>query len=72
MRHTLDVMHCEKNVCENKMKTLFGEKDIVAVRNDMCEVNIRPKNWLQPSDSARVGEVIKPLAPYCSTEMEKI
>ena len=72
VRHTLDVMHCEKNVCENIMKTLFGEKDTAAVRNDMREVNIRPNLWLQPSDSARVGEVIKPPAPYCLTEVEKV
>ena len=72
VRHTLDVMHCEKNVCENIMKTLFGEKDTAAVRNDMREVNIRPNLWLQPSDSAHVGEVIKPPAPYCLTEVEKV
>ena len=42
VRHTLDVMHCEKNVCENIMKTMFGEKDTATVRNDMREVNIRP------------------------------
>ena len=27
MRHTLDVMHCEKNICENIVKTLWGKKD---------------------------------------------
>jgi hypothetical protein len=25
---TLDVMHYEKNICENMLKTIFGEKDI--------------------------------------------
>jgi hypothetical protein len=39
MRHTLDVMHCEKNVCENMLKTIFGEKDIMVVKRDMQEAS---------------------------------
>ncbi len=40
VRHMLDLMHCEKNICENVLKTIFGEDDIVAMRNDMQEVDI--------------------------------
>ena len=35
VRHVLDVMHCEKNIAENILKTTFGEKDTPAVRVDL-------------------------------------
>ena len=47
LRHCLDPMHCEKNVCENIVKTLFGEKDNPSTRIDMQVRNIRPHQWLQ-------------------------
>jgi hypothetical protein len=40
VRHVLDVMHCEKNLCENVIKIIFGEKDMVAIHRDMEEVGI--------------------------------
>ncbi len=40
MKHVLNVMHCEKNLCENVIKIVFGEKDMVAIRKDMEEVGI--------------------------------
>lgn len=40
-------MHCEKNVCKNIVKTLFGEKDNPSTRIDMHVQNIRPHQWLQ-------------------------
>ena len=46
MRHVLDVMHCEKNIAENVVKTAFGE-DSPAVRADMQAHNIRPHLYLQ-------------------------
>ena len=71
IRHILDVMHCEKNLCKNVVKTIFGEKDTPMVRHDMQETNIRPHLWLQPSER-RSGEFIKPLAPYVMKDEEKI
>jgi tRNA(Ile)-lysidine synthase TilS/MesJ len=41
IRHVLDVMHCEKNICENILKYLLGEKDKPPVRNDMQDKGIR-------------------------------
>ncbi len=41
MRHTLDVMHCEKNICENLLKVIFGEKDTLVVRKDMEDIGIQ-------------------------------
>jgi hypothetical protein len=31
IHNTLDVMHCEKNLCENVLKTIFGAKDTMAM-----------------------------------------
>jgi hypothetical protein len=31
VRQTLDVMHCEENICENMIKVIFGEKDTIVV-----------------------------------------
>ena len=48
MRHVLDVMHCEKNLCENFLRTTMGEKDTPAVRADIQARGIRPHLHLQP------------------------
>jgi hypothetical protein len=42
-------MHCEKNLCENIVKTLMGENDYARGREDMKEMGIREELWLQPS-----------------------
>ena len=47
VRHVLDVMHCEKNISENILRTTFGEKDSAAVRADMQARGIRPHLHLQ-------------------------
>jgi hypothetical protein len=38
--HTLDVMHYEKNICENMVKTIFGEKDTMTFKRDMEKFGI--------------------------------
>jgi len=45
--NTIDVMHTEKNVSENILKTLFGEKDTTKVRLDLENRNIRCHLWLR-------------------------
>ncbi len=40
--HTLDVMHYEKNICENLLKVIFGEKNTLDVQKDMEKIGIRP------------------------------
>ena len=47
VRHVLDVMHCEKNIANNIMKTAMGDKDFPAVRADIQARNIRPHLHLQ-------------------------
>ncbi len=64
VRHTLDVMHCEKNICENMIKTIFGEKDTMALRRDMEELGIQPQLWSQQTVN---GSYIKPIVTYVIT-----
>jgi hypothetical protein len=46
LRHNLDFMHIEKNVCKNKYRTLLEmegkSKDNLHARKDLQEINIRP------------------------------
>jgi hypothetical protein len=42
MKHILDVMHYEKNICENIVKTIFGE-DTMVVRRNMEVFGIWPQ-----------------------------
>lgn len=39
--HELDVMHCEKNILENIVKTTFGKKDYLAIWGGMEACNIQ-------------------------------
>lgn len=64
MRHTLDVMHIERNVMDNILRTVLGDKDTPAVREDMRELSIRPGLWLQERDDIPAGTKLKPHAPY--------
>ncbi|XP_050387393.1 uncharacterized protein LOC126803675 [Argentina anserina] len=66
IRHCLDVMHIEKNVCDSVVGTVFGfkdkTKDTLKARKDLQMMNIRPHLWLKQSGS---GPTLKmPLAPY--------
>ena len=56
-------MHCKKNVCENILKTLMGEKDSAAVRLDMQRMGIRPHLWLEQGDPNQ-QRLWLPDAPY--------
>ncbi|XP_024200497.1 uncharacterized protein LOC112203814 [Rosa chinensis] len=72
VRHALDVMHIEKNVCESLIGTLlnmpFKTKDSVAVRLDMVQMGVRVD--LGP----KIGEkrTYLPAAPYILSRAEKI
>lgn len=69
IRHVLDVMHCEKNLCENILKTIWGLKDSLKVRLDLTEVNIRPE--LHPIPGKKPGSLALPAAPYVLSKKEK-
>jgi hypothetical protein len=63
IRHTLDVMHCEKNLCENIIKTLFGETDFPRGRMDFKDMGVRSNLWLRQTDGTD-GRLFMPHAPY--------
>ena len=63
IRHTLDVMHCEKNLCENIIKTLFGETDFPRGRLDFKDMGIRSDLWLRQTQGTD-GRQFMPHAPY--------
>ena len=46
-RHILDTMHCEKNLCENFLKTLMGVSNSPISRVDAKKLGIRQEIWLQ-------------------------
>jgi hypothetical protein len=41
-------MHCEKNLCENILKTMFGMNDSQESGQDVEDLNMREEIWLQP------------------------
>nr|XP_043615861.1 uncharacterized protein LOC122587759 [Erigeron canadensis] len=49
LKHNLDVMHIEKNVCESLLETLLmndKSKDTINARKDLKDLNIRKDLWL--------------------------
>jgi len=70
VRHVLDVMHCVKNLSENILKTLLGEKDTPVVRTDMQARKIRPHLHLQPLGTNR-DRLFMPHASYVLSAEDK-
>jgi hypothetical protein len=70
IRHVLNVMHYEMNLCENILKTLFGMNDSPGSRQDVQDLNIRPEIRLQPPQ--RQGDqYYMPHTPYKLKPMER-
>ena len=65
LRHNLDVMHIEKNICENVYGTMLAidgkNKDTHKAREDLKQMGIRRELHLQITDN---GSVVKPPAMY--------
>jgi hypothetical protein len=72
LRHNLDFMHMEKNVCENAYGTLLEmegkSKDNLQARKDLQEMNIRPN--LHPQKRANDKYYLPP-ALYNMSKEEK-
>ena len=72
LRHNLDVMHIEKNVCDNLLGTLLNlegkSKDNLKARKDLQVMKIRPELYpiLLPN-----GKYELPSAPYTLSSEEK-
>jgi hypothetical protein len=70
IRHLLNIMHYEKNLCENIVKIIYGEKDYARARIDMKDMLIRPELWLQPKPN-KPDEFFMPRATYVLSADEK-
>ncbi|XP_066334498.1 uncharacterized protein [Miscanthus floridulus] len=70
--HNLDMMHIEKNICENILGTLLNvqgkTKDTTNARLDLYDMGIRPEFHLQQHGNS----VIAPPAPYVLGKDQKI
>ncbi|XP_062085438.1 uncharacterized protein LOC133791534 [Humulus lupulus] len=64
LRHNLDVMHVEKNVCDSLVGTIVGlenkTKDTISARVDLEKMKIRPELHLRMVN----GRMEKPAAKY--------
>ena len=69
IRHTLDPMHCEKNLCEVLLRTLFGETDGPKSREDMRARGICSHLHLVPN--ADGNSFFKPDAPYVLSRQDR-
>lgn len=71
VRHNLDVMHVEKNICDSIMSTLLNVKGKskygINSRKDMEEINIR--HDLHPH--SRGNKFHLPVAPRTLSKVEK-
>ncbi|XP_043694245.1 uncharacterized protein LOC122644951 [Telopea speciosissima] len=71
--HNLDVMHIEKNVCDNIIDTLLElkgrSKDKLEARLDLKDMNIRPS--LHPQRIEGSSKVIVPPASHTMSKVEK-
>jgi hypothetical protein len=71
LRHNLDVMHIEKNICDSVLGTLMNidgkTKDTHNARRDLREMGIRKELHLQTNGAA----ITMPLAKYTLTKDEK-
>ena len=60
LRHNLDVMHIEKNVCDNVLYTLLNDKDKskdhVKARKDLQDMGLRRDLW--PDENGRCPPAI--------------
>ena len=68
IRNTLAVMHIKRNVSNNVMKYLFGDKDTLKTQRVMEQADVMHHIHLRQGQSRNY---IKPKAPYVFTESEK-
>ena len=72
IRHCLDVMHIEKNVCDSVLGTVlnlkYKNKDTVKARVDLKEMGLRKPLWLKQS---KRGKTYMPQAGYTVHSSQK-
>jgi len=73
LRHNLDVMHIEKNVCDNIIGTLLNQegksKDDYKARADLVDMGIR--SMLHPQPSLKSSTMLLPRACYQMSNKDK-
>jgi len=69
VRHMFDVMHCEKKLAINVLKTILGEKDTKKVQHDLQALGINQFLWLKLHPT-KFGEIIMPTASWVMPKKE--
>ncbi|KAM6565737.1 hypothetical protein CsatA_024865 [Cannabis sativa] len=72
LKHNIDVMHVEKNVCDSLLGTILDNeksKDTTNARHDLKKLGIREWMWIYEDDN---GKLMKPHAPYVLKADEKL
>ena len=69
VRHTLDVMHVEKNIAATTVGFLLGEEDTIAVRKDLQDQGLMPDLHLVRQGTG--SDFVMPHAPYALRPHEK-
>lgn len=69
VRHTLDVMHIEKNVALTVMGFILGDADTIAVRKEMQQAGVMPELHLVQDCTGNAFR--KPHAPYVLRKEQK-
>ena len=67
MRHTLDVMHIERNVMDNILRTMLGDKDTPAVRKTCESYQSDLVCGCKSGMTSPPGTKLKPHAPYATS-----
>jgi len=67
IKNILDVIHYEKNLCENIFEIIFNTKDLMVVQEDFKECGIQPHLWLQNVD----GWFIKHATSFVLSDHDK-
>ena len=71
LKHNIDVMHVEKNVCDSLLGTLLDNeksKDTTNARHDLKNLGIREALWIYEDR----GRLMKPHAPYVLTSDQRM
>jgi hypothetical protein len=63
-------MHCEKNLCENMLKTVLGAKDSYGSQQDMEDLRIGRELWLTAVENEKETYHL-PRVPYILTGTER-
>ncbi|KAM6567672.1 hypothetical protein CsatA_026800 [Cannabis sativa] len=64
LKHNIDVMHVEKNICDSLLGTILDNeksKDTTNARHELKKLGVRESLWIYEDER---GKLLKPHAPY--------